>query len=117
MKHTALTLMILQLNAMLDTGKFDDVTNDEVAEHIEAGDILTWLSKRGCDSFDASMFRDDGPYIGFEKFWVEHLQSLQSAHGDGGRKWGVRNRGLCLLIAWTNEALQMGEGWKPHGRD
>jgi hypothetical protein len=63
----------------------DQVTTDEVGEHIEAGDILTWLSKRGRDLFHAPMFRDDGPYAGFEKFWVERLQSLQSAYGYWGR--------------------------------
>jgi len=48
----------------------------------------------------------------FESWYVEHLQSLYDAYsGDENRKWGVQNKGLCLVLAWANEIIQQGSGW------
>ena len=41
---------------------------------------------------------------------MPYLQSLLNVV-DAQRKWGVENRGLCLLIAMTNEIVQQGSGW------
>ncbi len=43
MKHTAVTLLILQLNKLIDTGKYDDFTIEEVHSHIDDGTILQFL--------------------------------------------------------------------------
>jgi len=43
MQHTALTLLILELNKLLDTGKHDDITIEEVHQHIDEGIILEFL--------------------------------------------------------------------------
>ena len=40
MKHEALTLLVNNLNRILDTGRYDDISLDEVASHIEVGSIL-----------------------------------------------------------------------------
>jgi hypothetical protein len=113
MNHHALTLMILELNRMLDSGDFDAITVDEVLAHIDRGDILQWLKTRITEDFGSDLFEDPStPYKGFEQFWVKHLQSLLDT-SDLARRWGVKNRGLCVLIAWTNEIIQQGSGWKP----
>ena|SRR5688572_7300857 len=112
MKHTALTLMILQLNHLLDTGRYDTITFDEVTSHIEDGSILQFLKQRAAGDIDLSYHLESRPGWNFERFYVAYLQSMLNVAG--GSKWLVENRGLCLLIALTNEILQQGTGWSPN---
>lgn len=114
MKHTALTLLILQLNSLLDTGKYDDISIEEVHEQIDNGNILRFLQERAGDDIDLSIHLNTDVYGDFERFYVEYLQSIYHAYaGNERRKWGVENKGVCLLIAWTNEIIQQGTGWRP----
>lgn len=113
MKQVDLTFLILQLNSLLDTGKYDDITINEIYNHIDDGTILHFLENRCYDDIDLSLYTDK--VDDFQKPYVEHLQSLYDAYGGSHqRKWGVENNGLCLLLAWTNEILQQGSGWKPN---
>ena len=113
--HHGLTLLILHLNALVDSGRYDSISLKEVKDHIRAGTIVEFLEKRAGSEADFSMLTDNGPYGKFKRFFITSLQSLQDAYGgDERRKWGVENRGLCLLIAWTNEILQLGSGWQPN---
>lgn len=114
MKHPALTLLILNLNHLLDTGRYDDITLGEVKAHIKDGSVLQFIRSRAGQDVDLSILLDGRSYGNFERFYVTYLQSIQDAYGgDERRKWGVSNRGLCLLIAWTNEILQQGSDWHP----
>jgi hypothetical protein len=114
MNHRALTLLILQLNKLVDSGIYDDVTISEVHQHIDDGTILRFLRTRAERYIDLSTHLDPGAWGDFESFYVKHLQSIYDAYAcDEERKWGVRNKGLCLLVAWTNEILQQGKGWRP----
>ena len=114
MNHAALTLLILQLNHLLDTGRYDTLTLEEVKSSIRDGSILQFIQQRAGMDVDFSILLDGLTYRNFERFYVTYLQSiLENYGGDEGRKWGVENRGLCLLIAWTNEILQQGTGWSP----
>jgi hypothetical protein len=113
-KHSALTLLILQLNSLLDTGRYDHITVEEVEGRIEDGSILRFLRERAGKDIDLSYHFETTSYSNFERFYVTYLQSILNAYGGReSRKWGVQNRGLCLLIAWTNEILQQGSGWTP----
>jgi hypothetical protein len=113
-KHSALTLLILHLNALLDTGRYDDITLEEVEDHIREGSVLRFLRQRAGKDIDLSLHLDTNTYGNFERFYGTYLQNILEAYGGNeGRKWMVRNRGLCLLIAWTNEILQQGSGWVP----
>lgn len=115
MKHTALTVLTLELNHLLDTGKYDDITIEEVHKHIDGGTILQFLRDRAGDDIDLSILMDSKTYGDFQGFYVKHLQSIYDAYaGKENRKWGVKNKGLCLLIAWTNEIIQQGTGWRPN---
>ena len=42
-----LTGIIIWINALIDTGEFDDITLEAVKEHIVAGDILQYLENVG----------------------------------------------------------------------
>lgn len=113
MKHSYLTLLILSLNALLDTGRYDSITIDEVEDRIRDGSILRFLRGRAGKDIDLS-FQLTSPHGSFERFYISYLQNILDGYGgDESRKWGVQNRGLCLLIAWTNEILQQGSGWSP----
>ncbi len=111
---TALTLLILELNHLIDTGKYNDITIDEVYPHIENKNILPFLAQRTKGISDFSLYSKDGPYSDFADFYHQQMQNLYSGYaGDHSRKWGVENLGLCLLLAWTNELVQQGAGWYP----
>ncbi len=114
-KLTALTLLILELNHLIDSGKFNDISIDEVYEHIENQSILPFLIEKTKGVSDFSLYSEDGPYSNFTKFYHEQMSSLYNCYGgDHRRKWGVENLGLCLLLAWTNELIQQGAGWYPN---
>lgn len=108
-----LTLLLLYVNILLDSGKHDNVSVRTVKDHIRDGSILKFLSDlAGNRDFD--IFLNDSPYGEFERYYVTSLQSIYNAYaGDELRRWGVERRGLCLVIAWTVEVLKLGTGWKP----
>ncbi len=113
-KLTALTLLILEINHLIDSRKFDDITVDEVYDWIQSEDIIPSLAKRAGGHVDLSIYGDEGPYSTFAKFYHEQMKSLHGGYaGDHTRKWGVENMGLCLLLAWTNQLIQQGSGWYP----
>ena len=108
MKLTDLTMIILELNAALDSGKYDDLPMEAASEHIEAGDIVAWL-------------KNSAPEVDLSLLTPETVNEYQSALSDlnggyGGRersKLGVQRRALCLLIASTNELVQQ-KRWQSH---
>lgn len=113
-KLTALTLLILELNHLIDSKKYDDITIDEVYRWIDQEAILPSLKERTAGDSDLSLFGEDGPYFNFARFYHDHMKQLAGGYaGDHRRKWGVENLGLCLLLAWTNELIQQGGGWYP----
>jgi len=110
-----LTLLILELNHLLDTGRYDAISLAEVKQHIRDGSILRFLRERAAEDVDLSIYLDSDLDGTFEKFYVTYLQNILNAYGGNeNRKWRVQNRGLCLLIAWTNEIIQQGTGWQPN---
>ncbi|MFA6053223.1 MAG: DUF4145 domain-containing protein [Methylobacter sp.] len=114
-KLTALTLLILKINHLLDSGKFDDISIDEVYHHIESQTIFPFLSERTKGYSDFSLYGEDGPYSNFVNYYHEQMEALFHGYaGDHRRKWDVENKGLCLLLAWTNELIQQGAGWHPN---
>ena len=103
MKLNTLTYIIREVNAALDSGGYDDLPMQEVSQHIEAGDVVPWLKGRVLEA-DLSLLT--------EQIANEYQAGLADIYGgyagNERRKWGVENRGLCLLIAWTAELIQRG---------
>lgn len=111
---TAITLLILELNSLIDSGRFNDVTLDEVYEWIRDENVIHSLAERTKGHSDLSIYSVDGPFRNFVEFYHEQMKGIYDAcAGDHERKWGVRNSGLCLLLAWTNQLIQQGSGWHP----
>ena len=113
-KLTAVTLLILDLNRLIDSKQFDDITIKEVYEWIKNENVIPSLAERTKGHFNASDYGVDGPYANFAAFYHDQLKRIYHAYGgDHAKKWGVENLGLCLLLAWTNELIQQGSGWHP----
>ena len=114
-KLAALTSLIMELNRLIDSREFDGVTIDEVCDWIRNKEIVRSLAARAESKADLRPYMDNGTYTGFMAFYHDQMSFLLLRHtGDHKRKWGVENRGLCLLLAWTNQLVQQGSGWRPN---
>lgn len=110
-----LTYMVLQINSLIDSGKYSDITLDDIEREIERGSLFQYLIGRAKGDVDFSIILKGTTYPRFEKFYIDRLQNICNAYsGNERRKWGVQNLGLCLLLAWTNEIIQQGGGWHPN---
>ena len=109
MKISALTLLILQINSAIDSGKYTDITISEIHQAIENKRVLRYLKERLGSDIDLSLHIDSNTFGDFESFYENELDSIYGGYaGQEGRKWGVENSGLCLVLAWTNEIVQHG---------
>ena len=110
MQVSALTLLILHVNSLIDTGKYNDISISDVHEAIEKRGVLRMLKARCSADIDLSLHLDSTAYGDFEKLFENEMDSIYGGYGgQEGRKWGVRNSGLCVILAWTNEIVQRGE--------
>ncbi|EPC4015865.1 hypothetical protein ACRZOS_000168 [Enterobacter kobei] len=106
MKLTYLTLLILHLNALIDSGKHNDITIDDIHNAIENKSLLRFIKKRCGRDIDLSLHLDADE--SFEEEYESRMNSLYNGYaGNESKKWGVRNLGLCLMLAWTNELIQL----------
>ncbi len=69
---------------------------------IESGDLFRWLGQQFEGKIDLSLLKPDVSSEMNEKL----NDILGSYQGQEGRKWGIENNGLGLLLAWTNELIQ-----------
>ena len=107
MKLVNLTYLVLELNAAIDSGRYGDLSPEEVKNHIEGGDIIPWTRERLGEGIDLSLLDE-----GTAREITEGLQRILGGYsGNERRKWGIENRGLCLLLAWANELIQQ-RGWR-----
>lgn len=100
MRITNLTFLAFYLNAALDTGKYTDVSYQEVADHIDDGTIFNFLQKRLAGEIDLSIF-DEGMKKELVQEWQDILNAVSAR-----RKFGVEKNGLCLLVAYLLEGIQ-----------
>lgn len=110
MKVTALTLLILHINSLIDSGKYNDITISDVHTAIENRGLLRFIKKRCSSDIDLSIHLESKVYGDFESFYEQQINQIYGGYaGDERRKWGIENLGLCLVLAWTNEIIQSGE--------
>ena len=110
--HRGLTLLLLYINILIDSGQHDSVSLQEVKDHIREGTILRFLRQLAATR-DFDIFLENSPYGNFERYYVTSLQAIYNAYaGDELRRWGIERRGLCLVMAWSIEILKAGSGWR-----
>ena len=90
-----------QFNIAIDSGRFDDITVEEVKRHAQAGTITNFLVDRLKDVTDLGwMEAQDWAVVDEE--WRTFALGI-----DEGRKMGVENKGLCLLLAYALESSEI----------
>ena len=100
MRITYLTFLAFFLNGAIDTGKYNDIGLQEVADHVEAGTIFDFLQTRLIDDIDLSTFeKEKQQELTIE--WQDMLQAMNPR-----RKFLIENNGLCLLVAYLLEGIQ-----------
>lgn len=105
MTYANLAFLLFGLNHLVDHGYAEGITLAEVKRHIKKGNVLNWLDERFKGHIDMSIFLHSNHEAHREI--TKGLQDLEGGYaGDENRKWGVKNNGICLLIAWTAELVQ-----------
>lgn len=99
-----LTNLIIQLNALIDTGKYSWISPVDVKRNIQTGEIFRYIAERGKADIDLSFLKENA-----EAEIIAELKNLLAANGGVERgKWGVANNGLSFLIAYVTELIQSG---------
>lgn len=117
LKHSDLTSLAMRLNSLIDSGepRYDAITLDQIRDRIEDGSVLRYVQAIAGDDMDFTDYMAGGVRAGFEESYVDNLRRIHNAYGgDEQKRWGVGNKGLCVLLAWTLEILQAGKGWTPN---
>ena len=95
MKDYKFRMLVWEVNAVLDTGKFDDIPTEEIHRQAEAGTISSYIVDRFGDDMDLSVIEPQD--------WTDLNEEWQSFHNaiDETRKMGIVNRGVCLLLGYA----------------
>jgi hypothetical protein len=111
------TMILFGLSVLMDSGKCDDVTLDDVKQHAEKGDLIAFLTEKGGGIF-ASGFLKLPDWADFVRWYVNEIADLcHSMHDRERRKYGIKNRGICLLISYTAEIIQQAKDLTLEFRD
>ncbi len=106
MKLLWVTYFILNINAAIDTGKYQDISVAEVEDHIDGGDLISYLRERLEGDLDLTFIKEPDAL----ELNAKLNDILVAQRGNERRKWGIENSGLCLLVAWANEIMQREAG-------
>ena len=104
MRLTNLTHIIIQLNQLIDTGKYTWISPKDVQQYIETGEIFRYIADRGKADVDLSFLSGNVE----AEIAAELKKLLMRDSGMGQRKWGVANTGLSFLLACITELIQSG---------
>lgn len=113
----SMAMIFFGLSVLADSGKCDDITIAEVKDHVYGEDLIEFLTEKGGGVF-ASGFLESTSQKGFKKWYVQQLrENCNSMEGRERRKYGIQNRGICLLISYTAEIIQQAKdltlNWRP----
>ncbi len=92
--------LLWQLIRAVDSGKYDTLSVEEVSRHAAAGTIPAFLVDRFGSDLDLSIFEPQD-WIALSDTWG----SINNAV-DASRKFGVDQRGACLLMAYALQSFQ-----------
>jgi hypothetical protein len=99
MKASSYRSLLWELIAASDTGKYDKLSIDDVRLHAREGTISQFLQEQFTDA-DFSLLKDED-----WKSLDTEVASMDNAI-DASRKFGVKNRGLSLLMAWALQGVR-----------
>jgi hypothetical protein len=105
---TTLTYLLFAINGALEKDHWKTVTFADVYTHLDAGDLIPFLDAE-LKSIDLSLF---GPDKAQGKVLLAALRhAAWGLKGREQRKTGIKQSGVCLVIAWIGEVIQWGQ-WK-----
>ena len=84
---------------MLDSGKYDTLTVEEMKEKLRDDTIANYLKSQYPNADFSLIEPAEWEYL--ISFWNEQADIINER-----RKMGVSNRGVCLLVGYTIEAVQ-----------
>ena len=97
MKLNRLTLLILEYNSLIDSGKYNDITIQDIHREIEQGTVLRYIQKIAGLDADMSLYLDTHDEFNFEAEYAKNLQVIYGGYaGRERRKWGVENLGALF---------------------
>jgi len=100
MRINQLTLLGFYLNGAQGSGKYDDITIEEVKARIRDHTIFDYLNSKLGSDVDLSLLSPEE-----KKELNDEWDSLANAV-DESRKMCVDRGGLCLLVAYLLEGIQ-----------
>jgi len=101
--------MLWQLISACDSGKYNTLSIEEVQRHANSGTIASFMVEKFGRDCDFSVFEpSDWTIIG--ETWGNIANAI-----DPSRKFGVDKKGICLLMAYALESLQMLESEDARG--
>jgi hypothetical protein len=103
MKAYKYRFLLWQFIGAADSGKYDALSIEEVSRHAAAGTIPSFLIDRFGSDLDLSIFEPQD-WIAISETWGNIDNAVNAS-----RKFGVERRGICLLMAYALESLQMME--------
>jgi hypothetical protein len=103
MRLTNLTNIIIELNKLIDTGKYTWISPRDVQQYIETGEIFRYIADRGRADVDLSFLNGN-----VEAEIAAALKNLLFSDGVERANWGVANNGISFLLACVTELIQSG---------
>lgn len=100
MRISKLTFLAFHLNGAVGSGKYDDISIEQIQNVIEDGTVFEFLKERLGQNVDLSLLEP-----------VDCQELLEEWRGvvanvDERRKFCVERGGLCLLVAYLLEGIQ-----------
>ncbi len=95
MKAYKLQSLIWEFNSLLDSGAYDDIAVDEEKSHARAGTISGFLIDQFGEDIDLGAMQPQD-CTDLNKEWERFAVEINE-----GRKMGIENRGLSLLLAYA----------------
>jgi hypothetical protein len=106
MRLSSLTYIGFETNAVWDTCPDFELSFSEVYDAAEQGCLVELLKKRFGDVADLSLFELEGNQTELEQVEAALKNAAEALQGREKRKVGVRNSGICLVMAIIFEAIQ-----------
>ena len=106
MKAYKLRSLIWEFNALLDTGAYDDIAIDDVKHHARAETISGFLIDQFGEEIDLGVMEPQD-WTDLNAEWQGFANAINE-----GRKMGIENRGLSLLLAYALQSYfdRVGQG-------
>jgi hypothetical protein len=95
-------LLLWELIGALDSGKYDSLDIEDVKRHADNRIISTFLREHFDAEHDLSGIFNDQDWATINETWADLARTVNAP-----RKFGVRNKGISLLMAYALESEQI----------